>query len=294
MISDMTTTNKTTNKVSVIGLGAMGAVLAQHLLSNGFDVTVWNRSSEKAQPLVQQGASYYPDINAAVQASPLIIICVTDYAISRHLLDNTGLAGKVLVQLSTGTPQDARDAAAWAREKGADYLDGAILATPQQMGKPDTPIFLSGPAGVYQQTEPALKALAGTLLYMGDAVGAAAAWDLAVLSSMFGMMTGFFHGARIMEQEGMRVDALGGMIAEIAPVLGQMVKSTSEDIQKEDYSNPESSLEICRLTFELLIRQAKEAGINAEIPSFELQLFNKGRDAGYGNDKLGALIKTLR
>lgn len=289
----MTTMDKT-SRVSVIGLGAMGAVLAQHLLRNGFDVTVWNRSGEKAQPLVQQGASYHPDINAAIAASPVIIICVLDYKTSENILDGVSLKGKVLVQLSTGTPQDARNGETWARSKGADYLDGAILATPQQMGKPDTPIFLSGSEQAYQQSEPALKALAGSLLYMGEAAGAAAAWDLALLSSMFGMMTGFFHGARIIEQEGMRVDALGAMVAQIAPVLGQMVKSTSEDIQKEDYSNPESSLEICRLTFELLIRQAKEAGINAEIPTFELQLFNKGRDAGYGNDRLGALIKTLR
>lgn len=289
----MTTKNEM-NKVSVIGLGAMGAVLAQHLLRSGFDVTVWNRTAEKAQPLVQQGASYYPDINAAIQASPVIIVCVLNYETTANILDSTPLSGKVLVQLSTGTPEDARRAETWARGKGVTYLDGAILATPQQMGKPDTPIFLSGSKEAYQQSEATLKALAGTLLYMGEAVGAAAAWDLALLSSMFGMMTGFFHGARIIEHEGMRVDALGAMVAQIAPVLGQMVKITSEDIQREEYSNPESSLETCRQTFELLLRQAKEAGINAEIPAFELQLFNRGRDAGYGNDKLAALIKTLR
>ena len=55
-----------TNKVSVIGLGAMGAVLAQHLLDKGFDVSVWNRTAEKAQPLVRQGASYHADIQAVV------------------------------------------------------------------------------------------------------------------------------------------------------------------------------------------------------------------------------------
>jgi 3-hydroxyisobutyrate dehydrogenase-like beta-hydroxyacid dehydrogenase len=51
------------------------------------------------------------------------------------------LASRMLVELSTGTPQDARDAEAWARERGADYLDGAIIATPSQIGRPDTPIF---------------------------------------------------------------------------------------------------------------------------------------------------------
>ena len=290
----MTTINKEAGKVSVIGLGAMGGVLAQLLLRNKYEVTVWNRTKEKAQPFINEGANYTADVSAAIRASDIIIICVTDYAITKNILEGLPLEGKLLVQLSTGSPQDARDAEAWAHAKGASYLDGAILATPSQMGQPDTPIFLSGAANAWQQSEPVLKALAGTLLYMGEAAGAAAAWDLSVLSSMFGMMTGFFQGALIMEKEGLRVDALGAMIAQIAPVLGQMVKITSEDIQREDYRAPESSLEICAKTFELLIRQAKEAGINAEIPTFELHLFNKGRAAGYGQDKLAALIKTLR
>lgn len=290
----MTTISNTAEKVSVIGLGAMGSVLAAHLLRNGFAVTVWNRTPEKAQALIREGAVYTREISAAVAASPVIIVCVKDYAATGAALADIALSGKTLVQLSTGTPQDARDAEAWARSKGANYLDGAILATPSQMGRPDTPIFLSGSQEAYQQSEPALKALAGTLLYMGEAAGAAAAWDLSLLSSMLGMMTGFFHGARLMESEGLRVDALGATIAQIAPVLGEMVRSTSEDIQREDYGQPESSLEICAQTFELLIRQAQEAGITAEIPTFELQLFNKGRAAGYGNDKLASLIKTLR
>ncbi|GAA0554796.1 NAD(P)-binding domain-containing protein [Chitinophaga japonensis] len=287
-----------TNQVTVIGLGAMGAVLARLLLGKGYAVTAWNRSREKAQPLVNQGAVFTADLAAAIQASPVIIICVTDYRTTNDLLGTDAisalLAGRLLVQLSTGTPQDARDAAAWAHSKGASYLDGAILATPSQMGRPDTPIFLSGTADAYRQGEPLLKALAGTLLYMGEAAGAAAAWDLSVLSSMFGMMMGFFHGARIMEAEGIPVDALGGMIAEIAPVLGEMVKDTSRDIRQENYGAPESSLEICASTFDLLIRQAGEAGINAEIPTATLQLFNKARTAGYGHERLAAVIKTLR
>jgi 3-hydroxyisobutyrate dehydrogenase-like beta-hydroxyacid dehydrogenase len=290
----MTTMNKATGNVSVIGLGAMGGVLAQLLLRGGYEVTVWNRTREKAQPFITQGAVYTADVSAAIGASDIIIICVTDYAIAKNILEGQTLEGKVLVQLSTGTPQDARDAEAWAQARGASYLDGAILATPSQMGQPDTPIFLSGAASAWQQSEPVLKVLAGTLLYMGDAAGAAAAWDLSILSSMLCMMTGFFQGALIMEKEGLRADALGSMIAQITPVLGQMVKITSEDIQREDYQAPESSLEICANTFELLIRHAKEAGINAEIPTFELQLFNKGRAAGYGQDKLASLIKTLR
>ncbi|MCF6405131.1 NAD(P)-binding domain-containing protein [Chitinophaga filiformis] len=281
-------------KVSIIGLGAMGSVLAQLLVQEKQMVTVWNRTAAKAEQLVKDGANYTADIHAAVHASPLVIICVLDYAVTYELLRDVDVQGKTIVQLSTGTPQDAREMAAMMQSRGALYLDGAILATPSQMGQPSTPIFLSGAETAFKRSEAVLKMLAGTLLYMGDAPGAAAAWDLAALSSMFGMMFGFFHGARIIEAEGLEVAALGNMISDISPVLGQMVKSTADDIQQEHYTSPQSSLEICALSFELMKRQAAESRIEAPFPAFALELFNKARAAGYGDERLAAMMKVLR
>jgi hypothetical protein len=109
----------------------------------------------------------------------------------------------------------------WAQERGVDYLDGAIMATPSQIGRPDTPIFVSGAATAFRRSERVHKTLAGNLMYLGELVGAASAWDLATLSCLFGAMLGFFHGARIFESEDLRVGDLGAMIADIAPVLGE-------------------------------------------------------------------------
>ena len=75
---------------------------------------------------------------SAVRASPIVLVCVEDYKVTRSILGTKevapALAGRALVELSSGTPQDARDAEAWARARGIDYLDGAIMATPSQMG----------------------------------------------------------------------------------------------------------------------------------------------------------------
>jgi 3-hydroxyisobutyrate dehydrogenase-like beta-hydroxyacid dehydrogenase len=281
-------------KVTIIGLGAMGAVLAHLLLQKKLEVTVWNRTAARTERFVKDGANGTDDIHGAVQASQLVIICVLDYKVTYDILRDVDLQGKTIVQLSTGTPQDAREMAVMMQSRGALYLDGAILATPSQMGQPSTPIFLSGAGEAFERSEEVLKILAGTLLYMGEAPGAAAAWDLAALSSMFGMMFGFFHGARIIEAEGLQVAALGNMISEISPVLGQMVKSTADDIQQEHYTSPQSSLEICALSFELMTRQAVESGIEAPFPAFALELFNKARTAGYGDQRLAAMMKVLR
>jgi 3-hydroxyisobutyrate dehydrogenase-like beta-hydroxyacid dehydrogenase len=284
--------------VSVIGLGAMGSALARALLHNGHRVTVWNRTSAKADPLVGDGAVLAPSAASAVGANPIVLVCVEDYKVTRSILGREevapALAGRVLVELSSGTPQEARDAEAWARERGVDYLDGAIMATPSQIGRPDTPIFVSGAETAFRRSEPVLKILAGNLIYMGETVGSAAAWDLATLSCLFGAIVGFFHGARIFESEGLRTGDLGAMIADISPVLGAMIKHAGEAIQTGTFDRPQSSVKTCTVAFELFVKQAREAGINSEFPTFALGLFKRAMAAGYGEEEVAALIKVLR
>ncbi|MFD1953005.1 NAD(P)-dependent oxidoreductase [Paenibacillus thailandensis] len=284
--------------VTIIGLGPMGAALARTLLQHGSRVTVWNRTSEKAEPLIRDGAVFQREAAAAVSASPVVIVCVANYEISRSILGTesaaAALAGRVVVELSTGTPQDARNSERWVREQGAEYLDGAIMATPAQIGMPDTPIFVSGSKAAFNRSEPVLKILAGNLMFMGESVGAASAWDLAALSTMFGAMFGFFHGARILETEGHTADSFGSLIADISPVFGQMIKYEGEIIQTGKYEGPQSSIKTCMGTAALWLKHASEAGINAEFPAFAMGLYNKAITAGYENEELAAIMKVLR
>ncbi|WP_010500344.1 NAD(P)-dependent oxidoreductase [Paenibacillus elgii] len=284
--------------VTVIGLGAMGGAIARALLQKGFRVTVWNRSGVKTEPFVKEGAVLAPTAAAAVSASTVSIVCVSDYRTSYEILDTeevrAALSGRILVQLSTGSPQQARDNEAWARKHSADYLDGAIAASPIQMGRPEATIFTSGSFAAFQQSEPFLKALAGNVPYYGEQVSAASSIDLAFLSYLFGSYIGFFHAARILESDGLRVDDFGSMIAHISPMIGQVLKYESEVIQTEAYDHPQSSLHMSMVTVELLMEQAREAGMNNKFPAFAQSLFKKAVDAGYGEEEVAALIKIMR
>ncbi|WP_028544593.1 NAD(P)-dependent oxidoreductase [Paenibacillus taiwanensis] len=284
--------------VSVIGLGAMGTSIARVLLQNSHHVTVWNRTSAKADPLIKEGAVLAHSAASAISASPVSIICVSDYNTSYSILDTeeakSALAGRILVQLSTGSPQQARDNETWAKEQDADYLDGAIAASPPQMGKVDATIFTSGSTTAFQQSESVLKCLAGNVPYFGEQVSAASSTELAFLSYLFGSYLGFFHAARILESDGLRVDAFGSMIAHVSQVVGDVIKYESEVIQTETYDQPNSSINMCMTTVGLLMEQAREAGINDAFPVFAQGLFKKALDAGYGHEELGALIKVMR
>ncbi len=286
------------NNVTVIGLGSMGATLARILRKKGYQVTIWNRSIAKAEPLIKDGAILAASVAAAISASEVSIICVSDYNASFTILDTKevkqALSGRVLIQLSTGSPQQARDNELWAQEYNVEYLDGAIAASPLQMGNSEATIFTSGSLKAYQQSEHILKCLAGNVPYLGEQVSAASSTDLAFLSYLFGSYLGFFHAACILESDGLRIDDFGSMIAHVSPVIGEVIKFESEVIQTETYDNPQSSINMCMTTVDLFMEQAQDAKINNEFPMFAQGLFKRALDAGYGNEELGALIKVLR
>jgi 3-hydroxyisobutyrate dehydrogenase-like beta-hydroxyacid dehydrogenase len=289
--------DKDMKKVSVIGLGAMGSAIAGILVENDFEVTVWNRNKEKAEKLVAQGAKLTEKAHEAVAASPLIITCVTNYQATREILSKAGIsetiAGKTLLELSTGTPQEARAAEQWAGGFGVKYLDGAIAATPSLLGKPETPIFLSGSRTVFDEHEKMLKTL-GSLKFVGEEIGTAATFDLGILAFFWGAFLGFFNSASIFEAERIPVTELGTMMMEISPVLGEIFRDESRLIEKNVFADPQSSLEICLQSTNMILRQSEEAGTNPEISRFTRDFFQKGVNAGFGKQGIGALIKLMR
>ena len=145
----------------MIGLGAMGSALARAFLRAGHSVTVWNRTAARMQPLVDLGATAAPSPADAARASPVTVVCIDNYATTRRLLDEAGmlqaLAGRTLIQLSTGTPAEARALAGWLNAQGVKVLDGAILPYPDGIGAADARILFAGPAAAL----PLLQAGAG-------------------------------------------------------------------------------------------------------------------------------------
>jgi 3-hydroxyisobutyrate dehydrogenase-like beta-hydroxyacid dehydrogenase len=287
-----------TPTASVIGLGMMGATLAQLLLQRGYHVTVWNRTRQKAEPLVRDGAVAAASAAAAIHASDTIIVCVHDYAAANAILATadveSGLAGRVIVQLTSGSPQEARDSETWARRFGAAYVDGAIQAAPSQMARPDTTILVAGAEPAYRGAEAVLTIFGGNLKYLGEQVGAASTMDLATLSYVYGASVGFIHGARIVESEGFAVDHYGALVAEISPSFGEFFRHEGAVIQSGDYRISESPMSISIEATERLAQTARTSGIDAAFPEFVAALFKRAEASGYGNEEFAALIKVLR
>src|SRR5262245_32832894 len=170
----VTTGRARVGEVSIIGLGRMGSTLALCLVEHGFGITVWNRNPVKSEVLIARGAERAESPAHAFSASPVSLVCLTAGYLALHQLladtaESGSLAGRTVVQLSTGTPRDAREAEKRIRSLGAGYVDGAMLAFPEDIGTPAC-IFLTAGTGT-TESQRILRTLAPAMIDLGDEVG---------------------------------------------------------------------------------------------------------------------------
>src|SRR3954471_19642738 len=110
--------NPTSAAVTVLGLGPMGQALTSASLTAGHPTTIWNRTPGRAPALIARGASELDSPSSAVAAGDVVVCCLRDYRAAQDVFDQVGRAWaeRVLVNLTSGEPQQARRMAGWARD----------------------------------------------------------------------------------------------------------------------------------------------------------------------------------
>lgn len=279
--------------ITVLGLGLMGSALARTLHKRGQQLIVWNRSKAKMQPFEKLGVSCADDLRSAVSASRVILVCIDNYASTRALLDtpevSATLAGKTIVQVSSGTPKDAVVAADWAHALGATYLDGAILAGPKDIGTDEATILLSGDDAGFTLARPMLDCLGdGTVRYLGANVRAASALDLAWLMSRYGNFIAAIHAAKICQSEDVGVDELIRLVPD-----NVAIQRYAQVIHDQSFDKFTASLRVWGEALHHIQDQGRQADISTEIPDFIGGLFNRAMSAGMGESNVMSLIKVL-
>ncbi|MES2938358.1 MAG: NAD(P)-binding domain-containing protein [Pseudomonadota bacterium] len=284
--------------ITVMGLGMMGTTLARLLLRAGHRVTVFNRTPAKGTALEAEGAHAAPDAASAVAASRVVVASVSDSTTARAMLSapdvQRQLAGRTIVQLSTGSPQDALDFEAWVAGHGALFLCGAIQAAPAQMGQPDTPIIVSGSRAAFDAAKPALEVFGGSIENLGERASLASAMDLATLSYVYGATLGLLQGACVAEAEGLPVERLGALVAGISATFGQFLRHEAKVIASGDFTASESPLRISVDATERIAQHARDAGIHAGFPTLVAELFCAAAQAGWADQEAAAVVKLMR
>ncbi|MEV3921430.1 NAD(P)-dependent oxidoreductase [Actinomadura coerulea] len=285
--------NNTDIPVTVIGLGLMGQALAGTFLKAGHPVTVWNRTASKADPLLDAGARPAPTIGDALRSGPLTIICLTDYQAVREVLGTTEPDGTTLVNLTSGSSAQAREAARWAERRGARYLDGAIMAVPPVIGTAEAVILHSGPRPDFEAHESALQAL-GTVTYLGEDPGLASLYDVAGLAMMWGVLNAWLQGTALLETAGVDATTYAPFARQIAAVVAGWLPGYAEQIDRGSYPAEVSALETDARAMAHLVEESEAAGVDAGLPKLFRAMADRAIAAGHGAEQYPVLIDEFR
>ncbi|MFG1947214.1 NAD(P)-dependent oxidoreductase [Nonomuraea sp. NPDC048826] len=281
-------------QVSVLGLGAMGGALAAALVKAGHATTVWNRSPGKAGDLVALGARDAATAGDAVRASRVIIACLLDHASVHEVLDPLAadLAGRTLVNVTTTTPAQSRELAAWAAGAGIVYLDGGIMAVPDMIGRPGASILYSGSADAFAAHRPLLDLWADST-YFGADPGLASLYDLALLAGMYVMFAGFMHGAAMVAPAGVTAREFAAMATPWLTAMTGAFHEFAEVIDGGDYTVAgQQSLEFSSLGD--LLAASSDQGVSTEVVAMVQRLIQRQIDAGHGAEGFARIIESIR
>jgi 3-hydroxyisobutyrate dehydrogenase-like beta-hydroxyacid dehydrogenase len=281
-------------RVAVIGLGNMGSALAEALLANSHEVTVWNRTAAKAEPLMAAGAAAAGSAAEAAAAADVVILCVTNHEASASLLHSDTVAralhGKLLVQLSTVTAEESRDLGGWAEAHGIAYLDGSILGYPEHIRREGCTVVYSGPRRDFEANKEVLAALGGNPQHVGESAGGAVVFDKTIYAYHYGSMLAFLHGAALCHAAGFPVETY---VSEIATHGPAMKIRFGEMMAERRYDNPSCAMEVDAAAYGHVVRLSEEFGVDRDLAHTVARYFDRGIANGYGNQETAALFEVL-
>ncbi|MFD4642794.1 NAD(P)-dependent oxidoreductase [Lentzea sp. NPDC058436] len=277
----------TSEAITVLGLGNLGRALAEAFVRAGHPVTVWNRSAAKASGLAATVAGTPAE---AVAASGLVVVAVLDHQAAQQVLHGVDVRGRALVNLTSGTPDEARELAGWAAANGAEYLHGAVYAVPQTIGTDASSIIYSGSAPVAERKS---LELLGKVTFLGSDAGRASAYDVAILSGMYGLLGGFLHASALARVNGIKAAELTPMLVSWLTDLQPALTTFAEEIDGGSYSGGESSLAMNQSGLATLIRAAGAQGVPFAGLDAVKALVDRQVADGRGEESLARAVESF-
>jgi 3-hydroxyisobutyrate dehydrogenase-like beta-hydroxyacid dehydrogenase len=246
--------------------------------------------------LIAQGARELKAAADAIAASEVTLICVLNYAASNSIIDDaaSALSGRAFVNLTNGTPAQARAAAERVAALGAAYLDGGIMATPPMIGGEHALVLYSGSKATFDTHVGSLEAL-GAAKYLGADAGLASLHDLALLSGMYGVFAGFFHASALVDSEGISASAFLELLSPwMAAMMGEL-RGYAEKIDSGRHGvNVVSNLGMQTASLDNILTATREQGVATDLFGPMLQLFRERAGAGFGHEDISGIFELIR
>lgn len=279
----------------MIGLGLMGTAMTERLLEHGYQVDVWNRSAEKAEPLIARGARwssnpladchrliislYSSDIVESVLESMLADLSIKQQS---HLL-----RGRILIDTTTGVPQQSAAMSERMAELGAQFLDAPISGSSEQTRRGEATVMVGGPRDAFERCTDLWSILGANVYHVGPS-GSAAKMKL-VSNLVLGLNRAALAEALVFAK-GIGVDPA----AALDVLRGSMAYSRVMDVKGQKMLNEDFSVQ-ARLSQHLKdVRLILESGVKLPLSATHRQLLEQAESLGWGELDNCAIIKAIQ
>jgi len=271
-----------------IGMGHMGSHMARRLLDAGYQVTVYDRTREKAKALGQRGAQVAQMPKELAANCQVVLVCVTDDQAQHDVMFGpegalAGThAGSVIIDLSTVSPDASRRLFQAAKEKDVPMIDAAVSGSVPQVDQGSLVIFVGGEHKTFEQCKPILDVLGQYSFSMG-ASGIGTTMKL-VVNTLLGVgMQALAEAIALGEKAGVEKGLLLDVLGQTA-VLTPGQKSKLENVRREQYPT-NFALSLIHKDLSLVLSQAYDVSVSMPATAAAQQMSSaamaKGMDADF-------------
>ena len=283
-------------RIGWIGTGVMGRWMCQHALSKGFSATVYNRSRDKAQPLIDLGAAFADSPKAVAERSDLVFAIVGFPKDVREVFlgANGALAGSkpgtILVDMTTSDPSLAKEIYEAAEAKGVGALDAPVSGGDVGAKNAALSIMIGGDKEVVDAVSPVFEAMGKTIVHQGPAGSGQHTKmvnQILISSNMIAVCEGLLYGfkAGLDLETVFKSVSVGAAGSKALEVLGPRML-------RRDF---EPGFYVEHFIKDLGIALTEAEKMNLCLPGLALakQLFEAVRAQGYGRKGTQALLLAL-
>ena len=285
------------NAIAVLGTGIMGAAMARNLLASGMEVRVWNRSREKAEPLVHNGAKVADSPAEAAEGAGFVLTMLADANVVADAADGEDGALSTLpddgvwLQTSTVGLEGQEKLAGIADGHGVYYVDAPVLGTKEPAEQGQLIVLASGPEEVRERCEPIFDAVGSKTLWLGTA-GAGSRLKLVTNNWIVGLLSAlaetisFAEALSVDPNQFLEVIEGGPLGVPYAQMKGQMM------IEEEFPTS--FSTNLARKDANLVLKAAEANGLRLPLTEAAAEHFDEAINAGHGEEDMAAIYQSTR
>ncbi len=284
------------HKVGFMGLGIMGTAMSANLLKAGYPVMVYNRTPEKAEPLVRLGAGLVSNPRALAKAADVVIAMVTGPEALQDLLWGPDGAGgafnhhKVFINMSSVSPRATRDLARELEPTGVTFIDAPVSGTKQPAEDGTLIILAGGPRDKIRELEPLLLAMGKKVVSCGP-VGQGSMMKMFINLLVGLMMAGFAEALNFGRLGGLSPEAMLDTVFS-GPLNCGMFQVKAANLLNNTYPAAFPLKHLAK-DAKFIVDTAFDLGAPVPVGQMILHLGRLGVAQGWGDEDISAIAKVL-